>query len=102
MYVIVANERQAEIASLDIEVLKNMNGVVPVDDIISTFRNFYFNKMILDVTAIQDFLNISNIQKLSMSMDVSRIIFLLPNIPEVSSKLYLSKLVSMGIYNFTY
>ncbi len=101
MNVIVSNERQNDLVNLNIEVIKNMNGTYPVDDIISTFNNFYFNKMILDVTAIKDYLNISNIQKISMNMDVSRIIFLLPNIPEVSSKLYLSKLVSMGIYNFT-
>ena len=101
MNVIISNERQDELVDLNIEIIKNMHGIFPADDIVSTFNNFYFNKMILDVTAIKDYLNISNIQKIAMNLDVSKIIFLLPNIPEVSSKVYLSKLVSMGIYNFT-
>lgn len=101
MNVIVANERQNELVNLDIDIIKSMNGEFSVDEIVTTFKNFYFNKMILDVTAIKDYLNISNIQKLAMNLDVSKIIFFLPNIPEVSSSTYLFKLVSMGIYNFT-
>lgn len=101
MNVIVANERQEELSELDIDIIKNMNGQFTADDITTTFKNFVFNKMILDVTAIKDYLNISNLQKISMSLDVSKIIFFLPNIPEVSSAIYLNKLVELGIYNFT-
>ena len=57
--------------------------------------------MILDLTAIKDYLNISNIQKLIISIDPNKIILFLPNIPEVSTPVYLSKLVTLGIYNFT-
>lgn len=101
MNVIVANERQGELSELDVDIIKSMNGQFSTDEIATTFKNFYFNKMILDVTAIKDYLNIANLQKLSMSLDVSKIIFLLPNIPEVSSAVYLNKIVSLGIYNFT-
>lgn len=101
MNVVVANERQSELANLDIDIIKSMNGIFHADDIVTTFKNFYFNKMILDITAIQDYLNIANIQKIAMSLDVNKVIFLLPNIPEVSSPFYLQKLVSIGIYNFT-
>ncbi len=101
MNVIVTNERQNELSNLDIDVIKSMNGVFSADEIVNTFKNFYFNKMILDITAVKDYLNISNIQKLSMGLVASKIIFFLPNIPEVSSSTYLSKLVSFRIYNFT-
>lgn len=101
MIVIVANERKEELSNLGVDVIKEMKGEYPVDDIVTMFKNFYFNKMILDITAIKDYLNISNLQKLSMGLDVSKIVFLLPNIPEVSSAVYLNKLVSIGIYNFT-
>ncbi len=101
MNVIVTNERQNELYNLDIDIIKSMNGVFSADEIVNTFKNFYFNKMILDVTAVKDYLNISNIQKLSMGLVTSKIIFFLPNVPEVSSSTYLSKLVSFGIYNFT-
>lgn len=101
MNVIIANERQNELASLDVDVIKSMIGTFDADEIVGIFRNFYFNKMILDLTAIRDFLNISNIQKLSMGLDMSKVIFFLPNIAEVSSSVFLSRLVSMGIYNYT-
>lgn len=101
MNVIVSNERQNELSNLDVDIIKSMNGVFTADEIVNTFKNFYFNKMILDVTALKDYLNISNIQKLSMGLSVNKIIFFLPNIPEVSSSTYLSKIVGFGIYNFT-
>lgn len=101
MNVIIANERQNELAALDVDIIKSMVGCFDADEIVGIFRNFYFNKMILDLTAVKDFLNISNIQKLSMGLDMSKIIFFLPNIAEVSSSVFLSKLVSMGIYNYT-
>lgn len=101
MIVIVTNERKEELSNLGVDVIKEMKGEYSVDEIVTMFKNFYFNKMILDVTAIKDYLNISNLQKLTMDLDVSKIIFLLPNIPEVSGAVYLNKLVSIGIYNFT-
>lgn len=101
MKVFVANERREELENSGIEFVKKMEGVNTADEIINTFRNFYYSKMVLDVTGLKDYLNISNIQKLAMNLNVNKIIFFLPNIPEVSSATYLSKLVSFGIYNFT-
>lgn len=101
MKVFVANERREELENSDIEFVKKMEGINTADEIINTFRNFYYSKMVLDVTGIKDYLNISNIQKLAMNLNVGKIIFFLPNIPEVSSSTYLSKLVGLGIYNFT-
>ena len=57
--------------------------------------------MILDITAIKDYKNIKNIQKLSISLDMNKIILLLDDSAESTSTEYLSKLISMGIYNFT-
>ena len=101
MNVIIANERQNELSTLDVDIIKSMVGCFDADEIVGIFRNFYFNKMILDLTAIRDFLNISNIQKLAMGLDMSKVILFLPNIAEVSSSVFLSRLVSMGIYNYT-
>ena len=101
MNVIIANERQNELATLDIDIIKSMTGEFSSDEIIDTFKNFYFNKMIIDLTAIKDFMNISSLEKITSALDPNKIIFLLPNIREVSTSLYLSKLISIGIYNFT-
>jgi hypothetical protein len=99
--VIIANKYQPLLATLEIDVIKSMAGEFEVDEIVKTFEHFYFNKMILDITAIKDYKNIANIQKLSVSLDMDKVILLLDESEESSSSLYLSKLISLGIYNFT-
>ncbi len=101
MNVIIANKYQDMLSTLDIDVIKSMNGVFEVDDIVATFSNFFFNRMILDITAINNYTEISNIQKLSVNLDMSKVILLLDDSPLCSSPSFLSKLVSMGIYNFS-
>ena len=101
MNVIVSNKYQNMLATLDIDVIKSINGEFEVEELVSQFTNFYFNKMIIDITAIKGYQNIKNIQKLSVNFDMSKIILLLDDSAMVNSGAYLSQLVSMGIYNFT-
>ena len=101
MNVIISNKYQSMLATLDIDVIKSLNGVFSVDEIISQFQNFFFQRMILDITAIKDYKDITVLQKLSISLDMDKVILLLDDDPESSSNEYLSKLISMGIYNFT-
>ena len=99
MNVIVSNKNQGLLNSLDIDVIKSINGEFTADEIISTFSNFFFNRMFLDITAIKDYMDVSNIQQLSMSLEMDKVIFLMDN-ELMSDNNYLSKLISMGIYNF--
>ena len=101
MNVIVSNKYQNMLATLDVDVIKSINGEFEVEELVKVFTNFYFNKMIIDVTAIKGYQNIKNIQKLSVNFDTSKIILLLDDSAMVNSGGYLSQLVSMGIYNFT-
>ena len=101
MNVIVSNKYQNMLATLDIDVIKSINGEFEVEELANIFTNFYFNKMIIDVTAIKGYQNIKNIQKLSVNFDPSKLILLLDDSAMVNSGRYLSSLVSMGIYNFT-
>ena len=101
MNVIISNKYKEMLMSLDIEVIKSLEGVFDADEIISQFSNFYFDRMILDITAIRDYHNTDNLQKLSINLDMSKVILLLDDDEESSSRSYLSKLISMGIYNFT-
>lgn len=101
MNVIVSNKYQSLLATLDIDLIKSINGEFEVEDLVSQFTNFYFNKMILDITALKNYQDIATLQTLSLSMDVSNIILLLDDSEIVNSPRYLSSLVSMGIYNFT-
>lgn len=101
MNVIVSNKYAAMLSNLDIDLIKSINGEFEVDDLISQFNNFFFNKMILDITAIVSYQDISVIQKLSFGFDMNKVILLLDDSDVVNSPKYLSQLVSMGIYNFT-
>ncbi len=101
MNVIVANKYKEMLSNLEIEVIRRIDGVFPADEIIKNFQNFFFNKMILDITAIEDYQNIKNIQKLSIALDMNKVILLLDGTPNTTSPQYLSSLISMGIYNFT-
>lgn len=101
MNVIISNKYRDALANLDIEVIKNLEGEFSVDEIIGTFQNFFFQKMILDITALKDYKNIKTLQKLSLSLDMDRVILLLDGSAETSNPEYLSDLISMRIYNFT-
>ncbi len=101
MNVIIANEAKDMLSQLDIDVIKSVDGIHSADEIVDMFKNFFFARMILDVTAIEDYQNITNIQKISIGLDADKIILVLPNNEVCTSSSYLSKLISMGIYNFT-
>jgi len=101
MNVIVSNKNQLLLENLGIDIIKEMNGQFEVDEIIATFQNFYYQRMILDITAIKNYMDIVNLQKLSISLDMQKMILLLDGTEATSNPNFLSNLVSMGIYNFT-
>ena len=101
MNVMVYNKFKDALSRLNIEVTKSLEGVYNVDEIIDTFANFNYDKMILDITSIRDYQNTDNLQKLTMNINMDNVILLLEDTPENNSKDYISKLVSLGIYNFT-
>ena len=101
MNVIISNKYQTMLQGLDIDIIKKLDGEYDVDDIISMFQNFFYQRMILDITAIKNYKDIKTLQKLSISLDMDKIILLLDDSTDSSSSEYLSKLISMGIYNFT-
>lgn len=100
MNVIVSNLNKDKFSDLDVDIIKSVSGEFSADEIVQSFSNFFFNRMFLDITSIKDYANIANIQKLSIGLDVSKIIILLNDDPVVNSKMYISRLINMGIYNF--
>ena len=99
MNVIISNKYKQELESLEIETSKRLDGEYEVDEIIDKFANYFFNKMIIDITAIKNYEKFNNLQKLSINLSVEKIIFLLDR--EKVNQDFLSQLVSIGIYNFT-
>lgn len=101
MNVIISNKNKEILDKMNIEVIKRLDGEYTVDEIIEIFQNFFYNKMIIDITAIKDYENINTIQKLSISFDMSKIILLLDPKSSLATPEYISRIISMGIYNFT-
>lgn len=101
MDAVVGNKYIDIFSSLNIEVSKKIEGEFEVEEIISTFSNFFFNRMFLDITAIKNYKDLTNLQKLSMGINMDKVILLLDSNDSISSsKQFLSRLVSLGIYNF--
>lgn len=101
MNVIVSNKFQTQLNTLQIDVIKSVNGEFTPEEIVEMFANFFFNKMILDVTAIKGYQNVANLQRLAVGIDMSKVILVLDDSDVTSSGQYLSQIISMGIYNFT-
>ena len=101
MNVIISNKYQSLLGTLNIDVIKTVNGVFSVQDLLSQFSNFYYNKMIIDITAIENYEDVNTMRELSINFNMEKVIILLDDSPKVNSSMYMSQLVSIGIYNFT-
>ena len=101
MNVLVVNQQEDVLSPLNIEVIKTLRGTFTSDEIISTFTNFFFVRMIIDITALQNYEDIVTYQKLSIGLPIDKIILLIPPSSMVANNYFLSKLISMGYYNFT-
>ena len=90
MNVIIANEQQQILSNFDIDIIKTITGSYDAREIVDMFKDFFFNKMILDVTAIKGYENPDKI-----------ILFIPENNKQLCTSMFLSKIISFGIYNFT-
>lgn len=101
MNVLVVNKQENVLSTLNIEIIKTLRGTFSADELISTFTNFFFARMILDITALQDYEDVVTYQKLSIGLPIDKVILLIPASSQVANNFFLSKLISMGYYNFT-
>ena len=101
MNVIVANNQRDVLSNLDIDIIKSISGEYDASEIVEMFKNFFYNRMILDATAIKNYKDIENFKKIAKGLDVDKIIFFLPKGTEVCTSNFISNLVTNGIYNFT-
>ena len=101
MNVIVANQQQNQLSTLDIDIIKCISGTYSAYEIVEMFQSFFYNKMVLDVTAIKDYNNIQSFQIIAKGLDTDKVIFYLPEGTSLCTPNFLAKLVTLGIYNFT-
>lgn len=101
MNVLIVNQQENILTPLNIEIIKTLRGTFSADEIISTFTNFFFARMIIDITALEQSEDILTYQKLSIGLPIDKVILLIPPSSQVANNYFLSKLISMGYYNFT-
>ena len=70
MNVIISNNADEVLSSLNIDVIKKIHGEFSVEEIISMFENFFYDKMILDITAIKDYTDLKNIQNFTLQRNI--------------------------------
>ncbi len=106
MNVVVANKYKEIIKGLGIEISGILEGDFAPEVIIETYSNYYYDKMILDITSVKDYNNIESLyislKKIFTFFDPNKIIILLDNVPQLNNTLFFSKLVQLGVYNFTF
>lgn len=101
MNVIISNKNKQIMDKLNVEVIKRLDGEYSIEELKEIFQNFFFNKMIIDITAIKNYQEYKVMQQLSMTFDMNKIILLLDTNSNTTTPEYLSRIISMGIYNFT-
>ena len=99
MNVIISNLRNAELTSLDVDVIKSVSGVFEVDELVSMFKTFFCERLIIDVTSIKNYKDVNSVERLAMGLGSEKIILLLTD--ELCSSKYLNSLIEIGLYNFT-
>lgn len=100
MNVIVANKYIDLLNNSNIQIMKAMSGVFKVSEIANSFNGMYYQKIIIDATALDGFPKQEVLKDLTSKFDTEKLILFLP--PDNSPpKNFLSFLVSINIYNFT-
>lgn len=101
MDVVVANKYKNELSDLDIDIIKSISGEYEASEIGEMFKNFFFDRMIIDVTAFKSYDNFNIYKRLVSNLDPDKLIFLLPEGSSLCTPNFLGQLISFGIYNFT-
>lgn len=101
MNLVIVNENVGVINSLNIDIIKVLNGIYDVDMLKEELVNFYFNKVIIDITAIKNYFSSYDLFEFLNYFGSDKVILLLNDSEYCGSNEFLSKLVSNGYYNFS-
>ena len=101
MNLVIVNENKSVINNLNIDVLKILSGVFDVNMIEKELVNFYFNKVIIDITAIKNYFITYDLFEFLDYFGKDKVILLLDDSQYCESKEFLTKIINKGYYNFT-
>ena len=101
MDIVVANQYRDEIMNLDADIIKSVNGEYDAAEIGEMFKDFFFDRLIIDVTALKSYDDYNIYKRLIAYIDPDKIVFLLPEGSKLCTPSFLNQLIQMKIYNFT-
>ena len=101
MNVLITNDAEEKLSSLDIDIIKHITGTYDVKELVDMFSTFFYNKIIIDITSLNNNKDINTFKSLSEGLDTEKLILFLPEKTDFCTTDFLSKLISVGIYNFT-
>lgn len=97
MNVVIANKLKNETSSINLPIGKTLIGYYLIDDIVNSFANFEFSKLIIDMSAIKDKDNVVGFQKMAATLNMQNIIFVIESVDDNN---LIAKIIPFGIYNF--
>lgn len=98
MNLLIENLNSALLNKIDANVIKTLHGEFTKDELSKELVNFYYSKVIIDITAIKDYTNFNTLFDFLSYFEKDQVIILLD---ENTSKECISKLVQEGYYDFT-
>ena len=101
MNIVIKNQNFRILDGLNIEIIKTLTGEFTIEEITQNLINMYYNKAIIDITAIKNYYDINSVITFLRGFDPTKIIILLNDNEAINSNSFLGKLVENGIYNFT-
>ncbi len=101
MNISIKNENINVMNFLDVEIIKTLEGVFAKEDLERELVNLYYNKVILDITAIKNYYDEDTLFDFLSYWEPSRVILVLNNTEFCNNPGFLKKLVEKGYYNFS-
>ncbi len=101
MNIAIRNENITVMNYLDVEIIKTLDGLYTKEEISKEFINLYYNKVIIDITAIKNYFDDRVLFDFLGFWGPEKVILVLNNTAYCNNPSFLKKLVENGYYNFS-
>ena len=101
MNIVIKNQNFRILDTLNTEIIKTLNGEFSSSEVQEQLVNMYYNKAIIDITAIKNYYDINSVIAFLRAFEATKVILLLNDSQVINTGSFLGKLVDNGIFNFT-
>lgn len=100
MNIVIENQNSSLINEINIDTVKRLSGVYDISQIFQEVSSLQYDKVILDITALNNVGNIDTFKSLISFIKPENIILVVANVN--INPTYLQNLIDLGIYNYAY